>query len=133
MEKLYPSFFDELFNADFLSFPRKSFAYMPATNIEETATEFKLEMVIPGMKKEDIKVEIKNEMLIISGEREELNNGEEKKYTRKEYSYSSFERSFSIPGSVSGIVSAKYEDGVLLISLPKKLEEVVTSKRIDIV
>lgn len=128
----FPSFVDDFFVNDAVPFDSTNGNSVPPTNIEETETEFKLDMAIPGLNKEDINVEVADNRLIVSTEKEESSEEEDKNYTRKEYSYSSFERSFALPENATGDVSAKYEDGVLQVTLPKKKVEVSKSKKIKV-
>jgi len=82
-----------------------------------------LSLAAPGMKKEDFKIDVDGNILTISSEKEENKEDKNKKFTRKEYSYSSFSRSFSLPEEIKQEkINAKYEDGVLKISLPRKEE-----------
>ena len=98
---------------------------IPAINIRETAENFVVEMAAPGMKKEDFKIELDGNMLNISSEKE--NNYEEKegeRYSKKEFSYQSFQRSFQLQKDVvdSEKIEAKYENGLLQLVIPKKEE-----------
>jgi HSP20 family protein len=96
---------------------------IPAVNITEHPDEFRLSLAAPGMKKEDFKIDVDGNILTISSEKEENKEDKNKKFTRKEYSYSSFSRSFSLPEEIKQEkINAKYEDGVLKISLPRKEE-----------
>jgi HSP20 family protein len=96
---------------------------VPAVNIAEKKEEYQVSLAVPGMKKDDFKIDIDGNMLTISSEKEETKEEKEKKFTRKEYNYSSFSRSFTLPEEVNKEkVEAKYEDGVLHISLPRKVE-----------
>ena len=96
---------------------------MPAVNITETKEEFKLAFAVPGMKKDDFDINVDGNMLTVSCEKEETVEEKEHQYTRKEYNYSSFRRSFSLPDEVSkDNIHASYTDGVLYLQLPKKEE-----------
>ena len=96
---------------------------IPAVNITEHPDEFRLSLAAPGMKKEDFKIDVDGNILTISSEKEENKEDKNKKFTRKEYSYSSFSRSFSLPEEIKQEkINAKYEDGVLKITLPRKEE-----------
>jgi len=89
-------------------------------NITEEKDQYKVELAAPGMKKEDFSVDVDGNMLTISAATEEKKEEKEKKYTRKEYNYSSFSRSFTIPDEVDkGKIEARYIDGVLNLVLPK--------------
>lgn len=96
---------------------------VPAVNITEQPNEYLLSLAAPGMKKEDFKIDINGNMLTISSEKEENKEEKNKKFTRKEYSYSSFSRCFSLPEEIKQEnIDAKYADGILTITLPRKEE-----------
>jgi HSP20 family protein len=93
---------------------------IPAVNISQTKDAYNVEVAAPGMKREDFKVEVENDVMTISAERKEEKEEKSKKYTRREYSYNAFSRSFVLPEGVkSDDVKATYKDGVLSIALPK--------------
>jgi len=105
------------FDGDGFEFPNR----IPSVNIMENEKEFKIEMAAPGLERKDFKVEVEGGILCISSEKEEEIKEEKSNYTRKEYSYNSFNRSFTLPeNSMPDKISAKYENGVLAIVLPKK-------------
>ncbi len=96
---------------------------VPAVNIVETKDYFNLSFAIPGMKKDDFHIDMDGNMLSVSCEKEESKEEREHKYTRKEYNYSTFNRSFSLPEDViKDKIQATYTDGVLHLTLPKKDE-----------
>jgi HSP20 family protein len=96
---------------------------VPAVNITEKKDEYQVSLAAPGMKKDDFKIDVEGNMLTISSEKEENKEEKDKKFTRKEYSYSSFSRSFTLPEEINKEkIEAKYEDGVLKIALPRKEE-----------
>ena len=96
---------------------------IPAVNITEQKNDYLVSLAVPGMKKEDFKIDVDGNMLTISSEKEETKEEKDKKFTRKEYNYSSFSRSFTLPDEVNKEkIDAKYEDGVLKISLPRREE-----------
>ncbi len=96
---------------------------IPAVNITENKDNYLVSLAVPGMKKDDFKIDVDGNMLTISSEKEETKEEKEKRFTRKEYSYSSFSRSFTLPDEVNKEkIEAKYEDGVLKLSLPRKEE-----------
>ena len=107
---------------------------LPAVNIKETNDQFVLELAIPGMKKSDFSIEVDNKILSISSEVKTENQMEESTYTRREFGYSSFKRTFTLPGNVeSDRVNANYRDGILLVMLPKREEaKQKPPKRIEI-
>ncbi len=103
---------------------------VPAVNILESKDEFKLSIAAPGMKKNDFDIAVEGNMLTISSEKEESKEEKDDKYTRKEYNYSSFSRSFSLPEEVSkDSIQASYTDGVLSLLLPKKEEAKKTTAK----
>lgn len=105
---------------------------MPAVNVMERDDEFMIEVAAPGYKKDDFKLSIDQNVLTISSEKQE--KAEDDKVSRREFSYASFQRSFTLPTSVDADkVDARYEDGILNIHLPKKEEAKAKPKRtIDI-
>ncbi len=124
-------FYEPFFNVDFNG--NKSWmAEVPPVNVVDKGGEFDVEIAAPGMKKEDFHVTCENGYLTIKAEKEEKKEEKDKNYTRREYNYNSFERSFSLPESVkSDQVKAKYENGVLKISIPKR-EEAKSKPRIEV-
>ncbi|REJ84790.1 MAG: Hsp20/alpha crystallin family protein [Bacteroidetes bacterium] len=121
MPSMFSDFFGDFFNEDLA--PRSLFRSVPAVNIREDENQFWIEIAAPGMDKKDFKVDVDNGVLSISAERKEENSEEKNSYTRKEFSYSTFSRSFTLPESVnSENIIAKYENGVLMLTLPKKEE-----------
>jgi len=102
---------------------------LPAVNIQETEQAFLVELLAPRLKKEDLQVEIEKDVLSIASEAEEKME-ETGRYTRKEYNFSSFRRTFSIPESVdSKKIDALYSEGVLTVTLPKRKEAVQEAKK----
>jgi len=96
---------------------------IPAVNIVEHDYDYQVALAVPGMKKDDFKIDVDGNMLTISSEKEESKEEKEKKFTRKEYNYSSFTRSFTLPEEINKEkIEAKYEDGVLKLVLPRKEE-----------
>jgi len=98
---------------------------IPAVNIRETADSFEVEMAAPGMKKEDFKVELDNNVLTISSEREQRNEENDgQRYARREFSYQSFQRTFHLSKDVvdADKIQARYENGLLRLTIPKKEE-----------
>jgi HSP20 family protein len=96
---------------------------VPAVNITDNKNDYHVSIAVPGMKKNDFKIDVEGNMLTISCEKEESKEEKEAKYTRKEYNYSSFSRSFTLPDDVmKDKIEATYEDGILLMKLPKTEE-----------
>ncbi len=99
----------------------------PATNVMENEKEFKLQLLVPGWNKEEVKIELDKNILSISGQREE----KEEDFIRKEFKMNSFERSFQLPKDIDfEKVSAKTENGILEISIPKDLEKKAKMQRL---
>ncbi|MBK8090394.1 MAG: Hsp20/alpha crystallin family protein [Chitinophagaceae bacterium] len=108
---------------------------VPAVNIVEDKNDYKVSLAVPGMKKDDFNIDVEGNMLTISSEKEESKEEKDEKYNRKEYSYSSFSRSFTLPEEVNKEkIEAKYEDGVLKLMLPKKdeVKKLAASKHIAV-
>lgn len=107
---------------------------IPAVNITETKNEYLVFLAAPGLKKDDFTIDVDGNLLTISSEKEETKEEKDKKFNRREYSYSSFSRSFTLPEEVNKEkIEARYEDGVLKISLPRKDEvKKLTAKHIAV-
>ncbi|MDP3469753.1 MAG: Hsp20/alpha crystallin family protein [Daejeonella sp.] len=116
---LFTDFFD---NERFFDiFPKELVNRTPSVNIIENGKKFKIELSAPGLKKGDFQIDIDNNILTISAEKEEDKEEENEQFTKREFSYSSFSRSFILPESVdNNQVKAKYEDGLLKIDIEKK-------------
>tara|TARA_R110002050_G_scaffold1281_1_gene9129 strand:- start:15890 stop:16327 length:438 start_codon:yes stop_codon:yes gene_type:complete len=130
-----PSFMNELFKPDWLGGSEVLNDKIPAVNIKENDASFVLELAVPGRKKEDFKIEIDNDLLTISTESKNETSNEKVedsiKYTRKEFSFSSFKRAFTLPETVNiDKIEAGYEDGILSFKLPKKEEALPKPKRL---
>jgi HSP20 family protein len=119
-----PSIFDDFFKDWSLSNYSDTNTTLPAVNIKENEDEFTVEVAAPGMEKEDFKINLNNNVLTISSEKTVENEESNDKYTRREYSYQSFERSFNLPKNIveSNQISATYKNGELKIRVPKKEE-----------
>ena len=120
VREMFPTVFDDFFKPWFEGdIPGRTLT-VPAVNITEEKDNYKVELAAPGMNKEDFSIDIEGNMLSISASKEEEKEEQEKRYTRKEYNFSSFSRSFTIPEEVhKEKIEAKYDDGVLSLSLPK--------------
>ncbi len=120
MFNAYPSLLDSFLN-DYSNKAKEG--NFPAVNIAETKDAFNLEIAIPGVKRDDIKVNIDNNTLLISKVTEEALEERKEDFKRIEFNFSSFERSFQLPKSVdTDKIEATYTDGVLYIALPKREE-----------
>lgn len=111
----------DLFDLDL--FPSRLGINVPSANVTETAKEFRIELAAPGLERKDFNVEVENHTLKISAEKEEEKKEKDGEYSRREYSFNSFSRSFTLPENVKeGNIDAKYENGVLKVSVPKTKE-----------
>ena len=120
-----PSFYNDVFKNLIYGNPFDSSPFMtlPAVNISESDDKFVVELAAPGLKKEDFKIEVEERVLKISAESKTENKSDDKRYSRSEFSYASFSRSFNLPELVSAdSISAEYQNGVLAINLPKREE-----------
>lgn len=120
-------FFDDILTKDFFDNNWSNFSAtgttLPAVNIVETKDDFQVEMAAPGMNKNDFNIELDNDMLTISSVKEDSNVQGERNYSRREFSYQTFKRSFYLPNTVEAEkIKAKYQDGVLNLHIPKKEE-----------
>jgi len=118
---------DDIFNRSLMNWGLSNFAEanstMPAVNIRETDNAYEVQMAAPGMRKEDFKIELDNNILTISSEKtEERQEDGKEKYSRKEFNYESFQRSFNLPKEVvdEDKIEARYKDGVLHLTIPKR-------------
>ena len=124
----FNSLFDELiFNQDW----KNQKLSLPAVNIIEADDHFYIELATPGMKKSDFKIEVEEGVLIISSDTDTQSNETETSFTRKEFGYHSFKRSFNIPDTIYvDRISATYKEGILTVSLPKKEEALPQPKKL---
>lgn len=122
----WSNWIDDILNRDIPSVFSSNFnsgMSLPKVNIKETADSFMVEMAVPGLNKSDFHLDIDNQVLSISTEIKEEDERQEGNYTRREFGYSSFKRTFTLPESVDDEkINASYIDGILSILLPKKEE-----------
>ncbi|MBE0653521.1 MAG: Hsp20/alpha crystallin family protein [Bacteroidales bacterium] len=125
----FPSIFDRLFEGDLMDWGNSNFAgsnsTLPAVNVKESDDHFEIEVAAPGLKKDDFRINYDNERLSLSCEKKMEN--EEKdgdKLVRREFSYQSFQRSFTVPENTVNAdkIQAKYSEGILHVTLPKRDE-----------
>lgn len=133
------SFFDDFFTKDLMDFNRRPFAEnsltIPSVNVKEEENGFEIQVAAPGIKKQDFKINLDRNVLRISSENKSENEEVDKdgKFTRREFNYSSFSRSFTLPEQVeTDRIEATYEDGILKVSVPKKEIQSPTLKTIEI-
>jgi HSP20 family protein len=133
-KRFLPGFDDDDFLKDFFDF--ESNPSVPEVNVREKQDEYVIELAAPGLNKKDFNVDVQNNVLVVSSEKEDKNEEKDKKdnFLRREFSYSSFQRSFSLPEGVNAYdIKAKHENGVLYVTIPKKDElKQQPSKKIEI-
>jgi|SRR5215217_646779 len=120
-----------LLNDSFLN--EKYAASVPAVNIAESANGFEIALAVPGLKKEDIKINLDKNVLSVSAENKTETTDETKKYSKREYNFNSFSRSFTLPQSAdSSKIDAAYVDGILTLNIAKKEEAKFQSREITL-
>jgi HSP20 family protein len=124
IRRTFNPFLSNLFDDEFFPVLTNRTSSMPAVNIKESDKDFVLELAVPGTDKKDLKIDINDDVVTISSEsrseKEEDNDG----YKRKEFSYSTFCRSFYLPENVNrDKIQASYKDGILKVELPKQEED----------
>jgi HSP20 family protein len=132
VDRIFQDNLDRFFNEDIMSpggFPKSP---VPV-NVRETGTSYELDLVAPGLRKENFKLNVADDMLTVSFEHSEQNNQEDSNWLRREYRMQSFTRSFPLDETVdANKISAKYADGILHLVLPKKENARKISRAIDI-
>lgn len=137
-DELFPTFntlWDDFFNnKEFFNRGLELGTTVPAVNVSEEAGIYRLEVAIPGYKKEDFNINVDDNVLTISSEMKEEKEETNKKMTRKEFSYASFQRSFRLPDNAkSADIKAKYKDGILMLEIPKMEQaKMPEKKRIEV-
>jgi len=123
-----PALVDNFLGHELLNWDNSHFSAtrttIPAVNILESADHFQVEVAAPGMDKQDFKIQLDNNLLTISSQKEDVQQADHQNYTRKEFSYQSFQRSFLLPRDVVNDegIGARYENGVLYLTIPKREE-----------
>lgn len=126
----FPSLIDDFINQDW-NLKTPSSTTLPAVNIKDLEAQFEIELAVPGMKKSDFEIEVEDGLLSISSSLEEEQVTEKGKFTRREFSYNIFKRTFTIPDSVDpSNIEAQYSDGVLQLRLPKRKEALPQPKKL---
>lgn len=123
-----PSLFDDFFSRELFNWGNSNFSAtsttVPSVNIRETADNYEVEVAAPGMEKKDFKVTLDDNLLTISSSKQQNQEKKEDNYTRREFSYQSFQRSFELPKNVvdEDKIIARYENGLLHLTIPKREE-----------
>ena len=124
--------FDSILNDKFLG-GKQQISQIPAVNIAETENEFHIELAVPGLKKEDFKINLEKNVLSVSAEKKSENTEEGKKFSKREYNYNSFTRSFNLPDSVDQTkIDAEYVDGILKLNVAKREEAKIQTREIAV-
>jgi len=127
---MFPSLMNDIFNPDWFGGLENRNHNLPPVNIKESDTDFVLEFSVPGFKKDDFNIELDNDVLTISSEVKKENEPSEERFSRKEFSHTSFKRAFTLPETVDGgNINAQYESGILKLVVPKKEEALPKPKR----
>ena len=122
--------FESVFNDSLLT--DRLVSRVPAVNIAETEADFQIELAVPGMQKEDFKIAVDKNILTINAEKKS-GQTEGKKYSKREYNYTSFVRSFNLPDTIDhSKIEAAYTDGILKLTIAKKEEAKVQSREIAV-
>ena len=130
LNPLFSDVFESLFND---SVSDRMIARVPAVNISETDGNYHIELAAPGLKKEDFKINLDRDVLSVSSEKKEETTQEGKRFNKREYSYSTFVRSFTLPDTADqSKIEAEYADGILRINVAKKEEAKFQSREISI-
>ena len=128
-----PNLFDEFFGNGTLSNFFNGYSSnvsVPSVNVIEGDDEYKIEVAAPGLTKKDFKIDLENNVLVISSEKKNEKEEKDENYVRKEFGYSAFRRCFSLPTEVDADhIKATHKDGILNIVLPKKEEAKIKGPR----
>ncbi|PIB28083.1 molecular chaperone Hsp20 [Maribacter sp. 4U21] len=127
----FPSLMNEIFSPDWFGGMENHRSTVPAVNITDNETNYELALAVPGRNKEDFNIEIDDNVLSISAEVKKENESVEENYTRREFSFTSFKRAFTLPDTVNTEkIEASYENGILNFVLPKREEALPKPKRL---
>jgi len=123
-----PALFDDFLGRELFNWGNTNYSStqttIPMVNIKESTENFEVEVAAPGMDKKDFRIQLDNNLLTISSQKETSEESEQDGYNRKEFSYQSFQRSFMLPKDVvdQDGIAARYENGLLHLTIPKKEE-----------
>ncbi len=128
-DQLFTSIFDDFFGSNIFDSRTLKRNHLPSVNILDNEKFFELNLAAPGKNRKDFIIELEDQILTISSE-SFTNNDDSDNFTRQEYSYGNFKRSFRLPDSINtSLIKAKYENGILSISLPKHKEAIPEPKK----
>jgi HSP20 family protein len=131
----FSSLVEDFFNQEMPSFASQvnNFRSVPSVNIKESEQGYSIEVAAPGLEKQDFHIDLDQDTLKISVSKESKSEESKEGYSRKEFSYHSFSRAFTLPKTIDvSKIKAEYDQGILRIDLPKRMEEIKTPKRIEI-
>ena len=123
--RTYPSYMDQFLGRDYYPahYQRNGFKSLPAVNITESENGYTVEVAAPGLNKKDFKIDLVKNSLTIASVREDKQEENNERYTRREFQYTNFSRSFTLPETVDGEkISAVHKDGILYVEIPKMEE-----------
>ena len=131
----FNAIFNDFFEGEF--YPRRPNgarnSSLPAANIKEVENAFHIDLAAPGMKKDDFKIKLDENLLTIRTEKKDTNEENVERYTKREFNYTSFVRSFRLPKDVNHEeIAASYENGILRLSIPKLAEEKMNKREIAV-
>ena len=131
LNPLFTDVFDSILNDTFHG--GRAVSKTPAVNIAETENHFHIELAVPGLAKEDFKISVEKNVLSVSADKKVEATGTDKKYSKKEFGYNAFTRTFTLPETVDqGNIEAEYTDGILKVSIAKKEEAKIQTREISV-
>lgn len=135
IKRTFPAFpnLSDFFGEDWLNSKFYSENWLPAINVIDNENNYEIEVAAPGLKKEDFNVDVANGILTISGKSEKEKEEKNKNYTRKEFNFNSFSNAFTLPENVDAEkINARYDNGVLHLTLNKKVKEAPAKKQVSV-
>ncbi len=132
INRTYPNFLDEFFGMDLhpVHYRRNGFKSLPAVNISEAENGYTIEIAAPGLDKKDFRIDLDNDCLTIASTREGGSEDNQDQYTRREFRYDGFSRSFTLPETTdTDKITASHKNGVLYVNIPKKEEAIAKPAR----
>lgn len=130
-DAFFPAVFDELVNTDWFGGTSNTVSSTPAVNIIEKDDTFEIAIAAPGFTKKDFEISLDNKTLTITATQQTEKEGKTEKFTRKEFDYGTFKRSFTLTNTIdSAAISGDYNAGILKVSLPKREEAKAQPKRL---
>lgn len=132
----FPTLFDDFFKPwrEWFDMGWDKVSTIPSVNVTEADKEYKISVAAPGLQKDDFKIEVDGNLITIRAEKSTISEEKEEKFTRNEYNYTSFSRTFTLPDNVmTDNIAARYENGELKLMLPKMVDQKTTKhKKVEI-